>query len=118
MARLIPGLWKLGLAAAVTGIVVVAASVLLLHWYIRANTRPAAAPCVNNLRLIDGVKQEWALENRKTNHENPSWEDLRPYLIRSETNWMPKCPNGGKYILGRIGEPPRCSLGGDYHKLP
>jgi hypothetical protein len=31
---------------------------------------------------------------------------------------MPKCPNGGVYIVGKLGELPKCSIGGPRHTFP
>src|SRR6266705_5770531 len=63
--------------------------------------------CINNLRQIDGAKQQWALENHKTTNDMPIWEDVRPYFKNGIA-----CPQGGTYILGRVDEPPRCSISG------
>ena len=100
------------LIIAVTGAVVgVAIAAVGVRWYVRAHTMPAAHPCVNNLAVIDGCKQQWALEKDKTTNDIPTWDDLRPYLGRETNAPIPVCPQGGTYTLGRIGEPPRCSLG-------
>jgi hypothetical protein len=32
-----------------------------------------------------------------------SWNDIKPYLSHED---VPKCPDGGAYIVGRVGEPP------------
>jgi hypothetical protein len=92
-----------------------------LRWYVRARTMPAAHPCVNKLAVIDGCIQQWALEKQKTTNDVPTWEDLRPWFIRGTNYQVPVCPQGGTYILGRVGQPPRCSLGERdplYHSLP
>ena len=70
----------------------------------------ATGACINNLRIIDAAKEQWALENKKTSIDVPTASDLRPYLGRSRD--LPRCPLGGEYIFGKIGEPPKCSLGG------
>jgi uncharacterized protein (TIGR03435 family) len=62
---------------------------------------------VNNLRLIDSAKQQWALEQRKQNTDTPTWEDIRPYLrgpsedLRDFTN-----SSDGAYIIGSVGSKP------------
>jgi hypothetical protein len=67
--------------------------------------------CINNLRQIDAAKNEWALENRKTNGDVCTEGDIKP-LIHPSANGKPlKCPSGGKYTIGKVGEPPTCSLG-------
>jgi K+-sensing histidine kinase KdpD len=72
--------------------------------------------CINNLRLIDASKQQWALENKKQNTDTPTLEDLRPYLGRGTNGELPTCPDGGVYTVGAVGEKPTCSLPG--HALP
>jgi hypothetical protein len=80
--------------------------------FIGATTTPAQNACVNNLRQLDGAKQQWQLENRKTTNDIPTFADVAPYMK------LPfYCPQGGTYIVGRVGEPPRCSIGGR-HALP
>jgi DNA repair exonuclease SbcCD ATPase subunit len=72
--------------------------------------------CVNNLRLIDAAKQQWALENKKQTTDTPAWDDLKPYLGRGPNGEMPSCPSGGTYTVGTVGERPTCSVPG--HALP
>jgi hypothetical protein len=69
--------------------------------------------CINNLRQIDGAKQEWALEKHKGTNDVPVPADISPYLLHQE---IPKCPVGGVYTLGPVAESPRCSIAG--HVLP
>jgi hypothetical protein len=99
-------------ALAVTIIVVV------LPYYTRSRVTSAANSCVNNLRQIDGAKQQWMLENGKTTNDTPSWADLRPYLGRGSDVRIPECPEGGTYTFGRVAENPKCSIGRLSHKLP
>jgi len=40
----------------------------------------ATDSCINNLRLIEMVKQQWMIEERKTTNDVPTWDDLRPYI--------------------------------------
>jgi chromosome segregation ATPase len=72
--------------------------------------------CINNLRLLDAVKQQWALDNKKQNTDTPSIDDLRPYLLRGPNAVLPACPDGGVYTLGAVNEKPTCSIPG--HALP
>jgi hypothetical protein len=81
--------------------------VIVIPNFVRATHETAQNECINNLRQIDGAKQEWALETGKTNGivtEN----DIKPYLINGK---LPKCPTGGTYIIGNVGEEPKCSIG-------
>ena len=68
--------------------------------------------CVNHLRQLDGAKQQWALENRKTANDTPAEKDIAVYL----KGGMPRCPAGGTYVLNAAGAAPACSIPG--HALP
>lgn len=70
--------------------------------------------CLNNLRQIDAAKQVWATENNKTPADVPTWTDIKPYLGKNAGKLT--CPKGGEYIIGAVGEKPRCSIPG--HTLP
>jgi chromosome segregation ATPase len=72
--------------------------------------------CINNLRLIDAAKQQWALEQRKQATDTPVASDLQPYLGRGPSGEMPTCPDGGTYTFGTVGEKPICTVPG--HVLP
>ena len=73
----------------------------------------ASNACVNNLMLLDKAKHRWAIENGRSMNDAPTIEELRPYLRR-----MWPCPQGGTYLPGKVGQPPRCSIGGEGHRLP
>ena len=72
-----------------------------------------ANACIANLRLIDGAKQQWALEKQKTPNALVTAADLAPYL---RTGALPTCPAGGVYILNPVNIPPLCNIPG--HALP
>jgi hypothetical protein len=80
--------------------------------FVRARSVAQQNACVNNLRQLNGGKQRWQLENRKTTNDIPTFADVAPYLKLPLV-----CPQGGTYIVGRVGEPPKCSIGGR-HALP
>jgi len=71
------------------------------------------AVCINNLRLIDGAKQQWALEKQKPPSALLTAADLMPYM---RSNALPVCPAGGVYTLNPVGIPPICNIPG--HALP
>jgi hypothetical protein len=77
--------------------------------------------CVNNLRQIDGAKNEWVLENGKTNGAVCTENDIKNFIKLDVNGNLPKCPQGGIYTIGKVGEPPTCSLGTNVipaHVLP
>jgi hypothetical protein len=68
-----------------------------------------ANTCINNLRLIDGAKQTWALQNNKTADAVPTPQDLIPYL---PNQFFPQCPGGGNYTINAVSNRPTCSIAG------
>jgi hypothetical protein len=79
------------------------------------NERGKKSACINNLRMIDGAKQQWALGNQKTNSDVPTWSDIQRYLGRGDLE-VPRCPSGGNYTLGAVSNAPTCSI--PNHALP
>jgi hypothetical protein len=62
--------------------------------------------CINNLRQIQGAKQQWALENKKAETDMPLRTDLEPYLPNRQ---FPTCPAGAAYTINRVSGLPECS---------
>jgi hypothetical protein len=87
------------------------------------NTTAAVPRCVGNLEIIEMCKGNWRNQYGKTSNDIPSWDDLRNELIwyanrtGGGTNGIPVCPDGGTYVIGRVGELPTCSIGGPKHAL-
>jgi chromosome segregation ATPase len=73
---------------------------------------PPEQVCINNLRMLDGAKQQWALENQKQASTSVTVADILHYL----RGGVPVCPSGGAYSLNTVGTPPTCSITG--HVLP
>jgi hypothetical protein len=105
---------------------VVAVLAVLFIWEIITTNfvrEPKTSPqnaCINNLRYIDAAKQNWAIDNHKTNGP-VSWNDILPYLAtiqkeQSRKAGLPHCPSGGTYALGNLEEPPKCSI--EAHVMP
>jgi hypothetical protein len=65
--------------------------------------------CINNLRQIDGAKQQWALEKNKTLDAVPTVKDLLPYL---KDGVFPVCPEGGTYAINSVEALPTCTVSG------
>jgi hypothetical protein len=80
--------------------------------------------CINNLRLIDSSKQQWALEQRKQGTDTPAGSDLQPYLGRGTLGELPACPVdsanafGSSYTANNIGTKPVCNIVSSTHILP
>jgi hypothetical protein len=68
-----------------------------------------AVGCINNLRLIDAAKQQWALEKQKPPGALLTAADIAPYL---PNNTVPACPAGGVYTINPVGLAPICNIPG------
>jgi hypothetical protein len=69
---------------------------------------------MNILRQIYAAKQEWALENNKSAGAIPTEQDIAPYIKLDANGNIPRCPSGGIYTIGAVGEPPSCSIHGTF----
>ena len=85
--------------------------------FAQARTNARRGTCINNLRLIDAAKEQYALENDKDSTTTPATTDVTPYL---KGNAMPTCPASGTYTVSAIGTKPSCnkSASPDLHVLP
>lgn len=67
--------------------------------------------CMNNLRIIDAGKEQWAMVSRKTNGQPVVISGVNEYI---KGNTTPVCPEGGTYSYNVIGSNPNCSIHGEY----
>jgi type II secretory pathway pseudopilin PulG len=92
--------------------------------FVRARTTSQQNACINNLRLIDSSKQQWALEQRKQNGDIPQGSDLQPYLGRGAAGELPSCPVDTTYTFSvsyapnNVASKPTCLLVSSTHILP
>ena len=64
--------------------------------------------CRSILHTLETVKRIWAMENRQRDSVVPTDADLfGPGAYLRE---KPKCPSGGTYTLGAVGDHPVCSI--------
>src|SRR4051812_6435913 len=90
-------------------LVLVGVIVISLAFFFCLRPARAARACIQNLRIIDGAKFQWALEYHQGPNATPGWNDIRPYQGRRENEIaFLKCPGGGAYTIGRVGEAPTC----------
>jgi prepilin-type N-terminal cleavage/methylation domain-containing protein len=88
--------------------------------FVRARTTAQQNACINNLRQIDGAKQQWALENNKPASALPTVGDVQPFLGRGTAGSYPVCPGAGTYTINVVSVAPTCSnstLAGSPHIL-
>jgi hypothetical protein len=91
-------------------VVIIAGLVVLLllgwHWLVPSfvHTGPGdrrIGAIANNLRILEGAKEQWALEHHATNGTLLTADDLAPYLRNGE---LPNPVAEETYTLGPVGE--------------
>ena len=93
--------------------------------FVKARETARKSTCINNLRLIDGAKQTWALEANVSTGATPTEASIAPYLGRGGTAFTTlasanvKCPDqpAVKYNMNTVAQKPSCSFGNG-HVLP
>jgi prepilin-type N-terminal cleavage/methylation domain-containing protein len=78
--------------------------------FVKARTTAQANACINNLRQVDGAKEQWALENKKTSNDTPQDTDL--FGTDKYIKAKPGCPANGSYTLSAVGTKPTCNIDG------
>jgi len=77
-------------------------------WFYKARNTSASNACMNNIRQLDSALQQWALENGKKDEDTPDVAEILKYIKGAK---MPDCPNGGRYMFGKINlAGVRCSI--------
>jgi type II secretory pathway pseudopilin PulG len=91
--------------------------------FVRARTTSQQNACINNLRQIDGAKQQWALENTAPATARPTTTDIQPYLGRGTDGSLPICPADSQqsfvtsYRISNLNRPPSCRISSTNHVL-
>ena len=93
--------------------------------FVKARETARKNTCINNLRLIDGAKQTWALEKDVSTTATPTEASIAPYLGRGGTAWTTLlsagvyCPDqrGTLYSMHSVGAKPSCTFANG-HQLP
>jgi len=88
--------------------------------FVRARQTSQTNACINNLRQIDGAKQQWALETNQAAGALPVESDVAPYLGRAVGSATfaaanVRCPIAGAapavggYTLNNVNVAPQCA---------
>ena len=77
--------------------------------FIRARNSSRSSSCINNLRVIDSAKEQYALESNAASGATTTSATITAYL---KNNAMPNCLSGGTYDTMPVGELPECTLAG------
>jgi hypothetical protein len=106
----------MALAGLITGYASIGLSVVLIPMmaaiaipnFVRARSTAQMYACINNLRQIDAAKQQWALENKKSDADVPTAGELDLYIKGGFHSLH--CPAGGTYAINKLNGPPTCSI--------
>jgi prepilin-type N-terminal cleavage/methylation domain-containing protein len=79
--------------------------------FVRARETAQTNACINNLRQIDGAKQQWALEAGKSSTDTVAWTDIAPY-VKQGAGIQTNCPAKGTYTIGDVQTSPTCDKTG------
>jgi prepilin-type N-terminal cleavage/methylation domain-containing protein len=91
--------------------------------FVRARTTSQKNACINNLRQIDGAKQQWALENKAATNASPVATDIQPYMGRGTGGTLASCPSDSSstfatsYVINDVQTAPTCKIDTSNHVL-
>lgn len=111
----------LALAGLITGYIGTALSILIVPLllaiaipnFVKARDTAQTNMCLNNLRLIQSAKEQWALANTKNEGDLPMSTDLDQHLPSGFAGLH--CSKHGNYSINPVGKTPTCSVPG--HEL-
>lgn len=82
---------------------------------VQARDRAQENTFVNVLRIVDSAKEQWAIENNKSDGAEPTLEDLKPYIREGALD----LPPGFRIIVRPVGQSPQIvGPDGDIIELP
>jgi len=90
---------------------------------VRSRTTSQTNTCIDNIRMIDASKQQWALENGAVATTVPQATDLQPYMGRGNGE-LPICPIDPQqsfatsYLINNCQTTPVCQISPSTHFLP
>ena len=112
------------IVAVLVGIIVYIAQIAMHPRYAGSSHGSNLNACINNLRILDGGKGQWAIEHNKQNTDTPVGSDIQPYMGHGPAGELPVCPNDPKhrfdtsYSPNNVGTKPVCRILPTNHILP
>lgn len=82
--------------------------------FITARASSRRSSCVANLKEIDSLKEQFAMETRQEDGDPVTWANLVPTFMKAQ----PGCPGGGSYTINPVGTNPDCTLSAIGHVIP
>ncbi|HVY71996.1 MAG TPA: hypothetical protein VHH73_18835 [Verrucomicrobiae bacterium] len=93
-------------ALLLAGLIGVASLLISNKIFIRGCGGGALNWVINNLRIIEGAKDQWALEMHKATGDGPHWDEMGAYLKGGTIHSV----LGETYTLNRFGTPAHARL--------
>lgn len=75
--------------------------------FIKSRNTAQQNACINNLRIIDGGKEQWAFVARRSSGATTLDSSINEYI---KGNTTPICPGGGTYTYCNVGSAPECTI--------
>ena len=75
--------------------------------FIRARESSRAKSCIANLKVIEGAKEQWAMDRKASPTDTPADTDL--YGTDKYIKATAFCPSNGTYTIGAMATRPTCS---------
>jgi len=97
-------------------VLIVLLAAMAIPNFVRSRSTMSANSCINNLRILDSAKAQWALLQKKKNTDIPAGSDIQPYMGGGPAGELPVCPIDPKqtfdssYSLNSIGAKPTCKI--------
>ena len=77
--------------------------------FMKARTTSQKNACIENLRQVEGAKEQWAMEASKSTGDAINTSGVSSYLKGSK---FPACPGGGTYTYNAVGTDASCTVTG------
>jgi prepilin-type N-terminal cleavage/methylation domain-containing protein len=72
--------------------------------FLRARKRSQATALLEDLRMVDSAKDQYAIERNKKGNDTITWTDIKPYLKKGSKL---ETSAGTQFTLGNIDTPPK-----------
>jgi prepilin-type N-terminal cleavage/methylation domain-containing protein len=92
--------------------------------FVTSRKNAQATACINNIRVIQGAKDMWSLEAKKSSSDTATEAELQPYIGHGATGKLPTCPNDSastfatSYSVNQVDAMVICNIGGGNAQYP
>ena len=89
--------------------------------FVKARETSQKNACINNLRQIDGAKQQWAIEENQASTAQPAWTEVSAYIKGGTLKcYCPQDPAkvcSSSYTLNTVNTDPSCQMDSPNHNM-